>query len=269
VKTPTSNDEWSNPARAAAVEITQLSHRYDDELVVRDIDLRIEQGEVFGFLGHNGAGKTTVVNILTTLLQPTSGTARVCGFDVVTARGEVTRRIGYLPADVRMYPHLTARENLEFFAALSGVADPRSAASETLGYLGCDDYADRRVGSFSTGMRQRIGIAQAIVHRPEVLFLDEPTTGLDPVGVRQLRDTIGRLNRELGMTVFMNTHLLSEVSKVCTTIGVLNHGELIYKDSIDATNERFPDEASLEDIYVRMEHRGNGGVTETAGAVSS
>jgi len=264
-----SNDEHEDQARVPAVELRQLSHRYDHELVVRDIDLRIEPGEVFGFLGHNGAGKTTVVNILTTLLRPTAGTALVCGFDVVSARDGVTRRIGYLPADVRMYPHLTARENLEFFAALSGVADPRSATAETLGYLDCEEYADRRVGSFSTGMRQRIGIAQAIVHRPQVLFLDEPTTGLDPVGVRQLRDTIGRLNRELGMTVFMNTHLLSEVSKVCTTIGVLNHGELIYKDSIDATNERFPDEASLEDIYLRMEDHGNGSRDATAGAVSS
>lgn len=250
---PASADHTRPPARPPAIEVRRLSHRYDHEFVVSDIDLRIEPGEVFGFLGHNGAGKTTVVNVLTTLLRPTSGTALVCGFDVVSAREEVTRRIGYLPADVRMYPHLTARENLEFFAALSGVPDPRAAAAETLGYLECGDYADRRVGTFSTGMRQRIGIAQAIVHRPDVLFLDEPTSGLDPVGVRQLRDTIVRLNSELGMTVFMNTHLLSEVSKVCTTIGVLNHGELIYKDSIEATRERFPNEASLEDIYVRME----------------
>ncbi len=152
-----------------------------------------------------------------------------------------------------MYGHMTAAENLEFFAKLSGVAEPRKAVAETLDYLECADLADRRVGSFSTGMRQRIGIAQAIVHRPKVLFLDEPTSGLDPLGVRQLRDTILRLNRDLGMTVFMNTHLLSEVSKVCTTIGVLNHGELIYKDSIEETTRRFPDEASLEDIYVRME----------------
>ncbi len=240
-----------------AIQLEHLGHSYGSnaasEQVLRNIDLTIGAGEIFGFLGHNGAGKTTAVNILTTLIVPTTGQARVFGFDVVTERAEVTRRIGYLPADVRMYPHLTARENLEFFAALSGVADVRAAADETLLYLDCGELAERRVGSFSTGMRQRIGIAQAIVHRPEVLFLDEPTSGLDPVGVRQLRETILRLNRESGMTVFMNTHQLSEVAKVCTTIGVLNHGELIYKDTIEATTRRFPDETSLEDIYVRME----------------
>lgn len=238
---------------APAIEIIGLEHRYDSELVLRGIDLTIEHGEVFGFLGHNGAGKTTAVNILTTLITPTGGTARVCGHDVVHSRQEVTRSIGYLPSEVRMYGHMTAAENLEFFAKLSGVKGARRAVVETLDYLGCSDLADRKVGSFSTGMRQRIGIAQAVLHRPKVLFLDEPTAGLDPVGVRQLRDTIKRLNAELGMTVFMNTHLLSEVAKVCTTIGVLNHGELIYKDTIEATNARFPDETSLEDIYVRME----------------
>jgi ABC-2 type transport system ATP-binding protein len=235
------------------IEVRGLRHRYDTDLVLRNIDLSIDKGEIFGFLGHNGAGKTTAINILTTLITPTSGTATVCGFDVVADRSLVTASIGYLPAEVRMYGHMTAAENLEFFARLSGVAKPRKAVAETLAYLECTDLADRRVGTFSTGMRQRIGIAQAIVHRPAVLFLDEPTSGLDPLGVRQLRDTIIRLNRDLGMTVFMNTHLLSEVAKVCTTIGVLNQGELIYKDSIEATTRRFPDEASLEDIYVRME----------------
>jgi len=236
-----------------AIELRDVKHQYGQIPVLRGIDLTIEAGEVFGFLGHNGAGKTTAINILTTLIAPTSGSARVCGYDVVTQRNEVTRRIGYLPAEVRLYGHLTAAENLEFFGKLSGVADARHAAKQTLDYLGCAELAHRRVGSFSTGMRQRIGIAQAVLHRPAVLFLDEPTAGLDPSGVRQLRETILRLNQDLGMTVFMNTHLLSEVARVCTTIGVLNRGELIYKDSIAETTRRFPDEASLEDIYARME----------------
>ncbi len=236
-----------------AIELRGVRHRYDDLEVLRGIDLAIEHGEIFGFLGHNGAGKTTAINILTTLIVPTSGSARVCGYDVVTQRSDVTRCIGYLPSEVRMYAHLTAAENLEFFGKLSGVAESRRAVAETLEYLDCSDLAQRRVGSFSTGMRQRIGIAQAVLHRPKVLFLDEPTAGLDPLGVRQLRETILRLNRDLGMTVFMNTHQLSEVARVCTTIGVLNHGELIYKDSIAETTRRFPDEASLEDIYARME----------------
>lgn len=236
-----------------AIELRGLKHRYETDWVLRDINLTVEPGEVFGFLGHNGAGKTTAMNILTTLIRPTAGTATICGFDVITDRREVTRRIGYLPADVRMYGHLTAAENLEFLAKLSGVRDARAAALEALEYLDCADLAKQKVGTFSTGMRQRIGIAQAIVHRPQVLFLDEPTSGLDPMGVRQLRETVRRLNSDLGMTVFMNTHLLSEVSKICTTIGVLNDGELIYKDSIEATQRRFPDEASLEDIYVRVE----------------
>jgi ABC-2 type transport system ATP-binding protein len=236
-----------------AIELKGLQHRYDTDFVLRGIDLRIDHGEIFGFLGHNGAGKTTAVNILTTLITPTGGSARVCGFDVVSQRREVTGCIGYLPSDVRMYGHLTALENLEFLGTLSGVKHPRTAARETLAFLNASDLADHRVGTFSSGMRQRVGIAQAVMHKPQVLFLDEPTAGLDPLGVRQLRETMLRLNRELGMTVFMNTHLLSEVAKVCTTIGVLNHGELIYKDSMVETTKRFPNEASLEDIYVHME----------------
>jgi ABC-2 type transport system ATP-binding protein len=236
-----------------AVELRGVSHRYDTELALRDIDLAIAPGEIFGFLGHNGAGKTTTIHILTTLLEPTAGTALVCGHDVVHERLEVARRIGYLPDNVRLYGHLTAAENLEFFAKLSGVEEPRAAVAETLAFLDVTALADRRVGTFSTGMRQRIGIAQAILHRPRVLLLDEPASGLDPSGVRQLRETILRLNGELGMTIFMNTNLLSEVARVCTTIGVLNRGELIYKDSIENTVSRFPDEGSLEDIYVRME----------------
>ncbi|MDE0805042.1 MAG: ABC transporter ATP-binding protein, partial [Acidimicrobiales bacterium] len=180
----------------AAIELEDVHHAYDDDEVLHGIDLKIDRGEVFGFLGHNGAGKTTAMNVLTTLIRPTSGSARVCGFDVVDDRREVAARIGYLPADVRLYGHMSARENLEFFARLSGVDDPKRSVIETLDYLDAAEYADRRMDGFSTGMRQRVGIAQAILHRPEVLFLDEPTSGLDPMGVRQLRETISRLNQD-------------------------------------------------------------------------
>jgi ABC-2 type transport system ATP-binding protein len=235
------------------IEIRNLGHRYGDTPVLHGIDLGVREGEIFGFLGHNGAGKTTTLNILTTLITPTSGTARVCGFDVVEDRIDVQRNIGYLPENVLLYDSLTAAENLRFFAKLSGVENHQAAIDEALGFLEARDLADRRVGTFSKGMRQRIGIAQAILHKPRVLFLDEPTSGLDPMGVRQLRNTILRLNSELDMTIFMNTHLLSEVSRVCSTIGVLADGVLIYNDSLERTLERFPDEASLEDIYVRLE----------------
>lgn len=237
------------------VELENLRHSYGDAAVLHGIDLSIPEGEIFGFLGHNGAGKTTTIHVLTTLITPTAGRARVCGFDVVDQRLDVQRSIGYLPENVRLYDSLTAAENLRFFAQLSGVEDVPLAIDEALGFLECGDLADRRVGTFSKGMRQRIGIAQAILHRPRVLFLDEPTSGLDPMGVRQLRETIVRLNADRGITIFMNTHLLSEVARVCTTIGVLAEGELIYNDSLARTLERFPDEASLEDIYVRLEDR--------------
>ena len=241
------------PGADPVIEIESLVHRYDDTEVLHGIDLTVGRGEIFGFLGHNGAGKTTTIHVLTTLITPASGSARVCGFDVVAERLDVQRNIGYLPENVRLYDSLTAAENLRFFAQLSGVEDVPRAIDETLGILDCRDLADRRLGTFSKGMRQRIGIAQAILHRPRVLFLDEPTSGLDPMGVRQLRETIVRLNAELGITIFMNTHLLSEVARVCTTIGVLAEGVLIYNDSLERTLERFPDEASLEDIYVRLD----------------
>lgn len=237
----------------AIIDIESLFHRYGEAPVLHGIDLEIGEGEIFGFLGHNGAGKTTTINILTTLITPTSGRAHVCGFNVVEDRLNVQRNIGYLPENVRLYDSLTAEENLRFFAKLSGVQDVPLAIDEALGFLEARDLADRKVGTFSKGMRQRIGIAQAILHKPRVLFLDEPTSGLDPMGVRQLRETIVRLNAELGITIFMNTHLLSEVSRVCTTIGVLAEGVLIYNDTLANTLERFPDEASLEDIYVRLE----------------
>ncbi len=232
-----------------------LTKKYNNVVALDSLDLQIERGQIFGFLGHNGAGKTTTVSILTTLLEPTSGTASICGFDSQTAKIEVQKRIGYLPENVQFYDNLTAFENLEYLAELSGVSNPRNKIHEVLRFLNFTGIEQKKLGEFSKGMRQRIGIAQAILHNPEVLFLDEPTSGLDPMGIKDLRDIIIKLNKEKGITIFMNTHLLSEVAKTCTTIGVLNHGKLIYFDSLEQTMQRFKNEASLEEIYFSVEKK--------------
>jgi ABC-2 type transport system ATP-binding protein len=235
------------------IDVRSLSKKYGDHFAVNDLILKVAEGEIFGFLGHNGAGKTTTVNMLTTLLQPTSGDAFVAGFDILKEGVEVRKRIGYLPENVQLYDSMTAYENLEYFAKLSGISKPNKRILQVLDFLEANGYRDKKIGALSKGMRQRIGIAQAILHEPKVLFLDEPTSGLDPFGVKQLRDTLLQLNKERGMTIFMNTHLLSEVTKTCSTIGVLSHGKLIHADSLANTMRRFNDEASLEQVYLTIE----------------
>lgn len=237
------------------IDVRSITKKYKDLTALDSLSLEVRSGEIFGFLGHNGAGKTTAVNILTTLLGPTSGTASVCGLDVVENSIEVRKRIGYLPENVKFYENLTAYENLEFFAKLSGIKKPKIKITEVLKFLDFQGFENKKLGEFSKGMRQRIGIAQAIVHEPEVLFLDEPTSGLDPAGIKNLREVILKLNKEKGITIFMNTHLLSEVAKTCTTIGVLNHGRLIYKDTLEQTMKKFKDESSLEAIYFNIESK--------------
>ncbi|MCL5091483.1 MAG: ABC transporter ATP-binding protein [Patescibacteria group bacterium] len=235
------------------IETKSLIHSYNSHRAVDNLNLRIYEGEIFGFLGHNGAGKTTTINILTTLLRPSSGLALVAGYNTVTQSLQVRQQIGYLPENVTFYNNLTAFENLSYFAHLSGVRNVKQRIAEVLDFLDFRGIENKKLGEFSKGMRQRIGIAQAIVHEPKVLFLDEPTSGLDPVGIKKLREIIIRLNRERRLTIFMNTHLLSEVAKTCTSIGVLNHGKLIYKNTLEHTLNQFPSEVSLEEIYVQME----------------
>lgn len=236
-----------------AIDLRELAVSFGTRHALAGITLEIAQGEVFGLLGHNGAGKTTTVNVLTTLLAPTSGSAFVNGFNVVTQAQEVRQSIGYLPENVQFYDHLTVRENLRFFGKLSGLKKPDARITEVLEFLDFGGVEDRRVGGFSKGMRQRIGIAQAVLHNPKVLFLDEPTSGLDPEGVRGLRDTIARLNSEFGMTIFMNTHLLSEVTKTCTSIGILRNGSLVHSDSMTGTLDTLPGTDSLEEVYFQLE----------------
>jgi ABC-2 type transport system ATP-binding protein len=237
------------------VNTKNLTKKYGNFIAVDNLNLNIKQGEIFGFLGHNGAGKTTTINMLTTLLTPTKGTASVGGFDIVKEDMKVREIIGYLPENVQLYETLTAYENLEYFANLSGIKEPKEKIIEVLKFLDAFSYKDKKIGECSKGMRQKIGIAQAIIHNPLILFLDEPTSGLDPLGVKQLRETLLKLNKEKGITIFLNTHLLSEVTQICSSIGVLNHGKLVYQDSLANTLKKFKDEESLEKIYLAIERR--------------
>ena len=236
-----------------AIEVKHLTKRYESFSAVNNISFQVLKGDIFGFLGHNGAGKTTTVNMLTTLLKPTDGHVLIEGFDLAKEPMEVRRLIGYVPENVQLYGTLTAYENLEFFGALSGLDSLKPKINEVLDFLNATHFSHKKIQSLSKGMRQRIGLSQAIIHKPKILFLDEPTSGLDPMGVKELRDILVRLNKEEETTIFMNTHLLSEVTKTCKTIGVLNHGELIYQDSLSNTMNRFKDESSLEEIYLQME----------------
>lgn len=238
-----------------AIETKGLTKSYDKRQVVNDLNLEVENGQIFGLLGHNGAGKTTTVNILTTLLEKSSGSASVNGFDISSQGDKVRKSIGYLPENVQFYDNLTLLENLRFFGELSGLKKPDKRISEVLEFLDFTGHNKERLGTFSKGMRQRVGIAQAILHNPKVMFLDEPTSGLDPQGVKNLREIIIRLNTEFKMTIFMNTHLLSEVTKTCTHIGILHNGQLVHCDSLEATLSAFPGQDSLEEIYLLVESK--------------
>ncbi len=235
------------------IELKNLTKQFGTFTAVENITLTVKSGDIFGFLGHNGAGKTTTINMLTTLLKPTKGHASIAGFNVINKPMDVRKNIGYVPENIRLYDTLTGYENLEFFAQLSGINQPKNIINDTLQFLQATSFAHKKIRELSKGMLQRIGLAQAILHKPKVLFLDEPTSGLDPLGVKQLREIILRLNKEEGTTIFMNTHLLSEVTKICKTIGVLNHGKLIYTDNLENTLKRFQNENSLEEIYISIE----------------
>ncbi|HEY5587224.1 MAG TPA: ABC transporter ATP-binding protein [Ruminiclostridium sp.] len=231
----------------------KLTKIYGTFKAIDDLNLTVKEGAIFGFLGHNGAGKTTTFSMLTTLLLPTSGKVSIAGLDIVKDNLKVRGLLGYLPESVMLYGDLTAAENLRFFGKLSEVEKVDVRIDEVLGLLGLIGWKDKKVKTFSKGMRQRIGIAQALLHKPKILFLDEPTSGLDPQGTKEMRDLLLKLNTEWGTTIFMNTHLLSEVTKVCTDIGIISHGRLLLADSISNIERRFPEAKSLEEIYFNIE----------------
>ncbi len=218
-----------------AIDITGLSKSFGSRRkknqALRDLSLTIAQGEVFGFLGPNGAGKSTTIKLLLHFLKPDSGSLRILGKAV--GQEEFRQRIGYLSEFPSFYDHLTARETLLLSGRLSGMGRPAidQRIPMLLGRMNLTEAADRRVGGFSKGMKKRLGMANALVHDPEVLILDEPMSGLDPMGRHQIKGLIAELKQE-GKTIFFSSHILSDIEALCDRIGVIHNGVLLYSGGL-------------------------------------
>jgi ABC-2 type transport system ATP-binding protein len=215
-----------------AIETDNLVKRYGDVTAVDDLSLRVARGEIYAFLGLNGAGKTTTIRLLLGMVKPTSGEARVLGARIRVGDKKPWDSVGYLVETADAYPELTVRENLEAMRRLRPGTEPQ-AIDRVIERLGLTEYADRRAGTLSHGNAQRLGLAKALLHNPELLILDEPTLGLDPAGIVEIRNLLVELAREQGVTVFMSSHILGEVSRLAQRIGIIHQGRLLQELDVD------------------------------------
>jgi ABC-2 type transport system ATP-binding protein len=230
---------------ASAIRTKGLAKRYGKIKAVERVDLDVRRGEIYGFLGRNGAGKTTTIRMLLGLVAPSEGEIAVFGESVRKSRLTSLRKIGFLVESATAYPNLTVRENLELQRRLTET--PRGAVERVIGLLGLDEYADRTSAHLSLGNRQRLSLARALIHSPELLILDEPANGLDPAGSVELRGLLRRL-ADAGTTIFMSSHILSEVDQLADRIGIMHEGRLI-----EEVDRRAPMRAERVAIEVRAE----------------
>ena len=214
-----------------AIETNNLSKRYGDVLAVERIHLRVKQGEIYGFLGLNGAGKTTTIRALLGMIQPSEGTVTVLGQELGRDRRGPWERIGHLVENPSAYPELSVRENLDMARALQGIKNKKSV-DEVMDKLSISSYAQRKAGTLSSGNFQRLGLARALLHKPELLILDEPSNALDPAGIVEIRELLISLAKTHGTTIFMSSHILTEVDLLADRIGIIHQGQLI--EELDA-----------------------------------
>ncbi len=216
------------------VEAKGLKKYYDGVKAVDGLDLEIREGEIYGLLGPNGAGKTTTILILLGLTEPTAGEVKVLGYNPTREALKVKRLTGYLPENLGFYDDLSARENLRYIASLNRIPEreARGKIQEVLELVGLADVADRKVGTFSRGMKQRLGIAEVLLKDPRFVILDEPTSGIDPEGARQILDMITRLREERKMTILISSHLLHQIQRVCDRVGIIHRGKLVAQGSL-------------------------------------
>jgi ABC-2 type transport system ATP-binding protein len=229
------------------IRVTNLTKDYGDVKALKDVSFNVEKGEILGFLGPNGAGKTTTMRILTGYMPPTSGTATVAGFDVFRQSIEVRKRIGYMPETVPLYPEMTVAGYLDFMGRLRRVGDRKKRVQEVMERTRIDDHADVLIGKLSKGYRQRVGLAQALLHNPEVLILDEPTIGLDPRQIIEVRELIRGLGQD--HTVILSTHILPEASQTCSRMVIINEGQIVAEDTPDRLTSSLK---GAERIFVQL-----------------
>ena len=231
------------------LEVRNLTKRYGDFVAVRDVSFTAAQGQILGFLGPNGAGKTTTMRVLTGFLPATSGTAKVAGFDVFTESAEVRRRIGYLPENPPLYTEMTAEAYLRFVARIKGMARNtiEDAIDRVVQTCGLESVRRRLLGQLSKGFRQRAGLAQALIHDPPVLVLDEPTIGLDPIQIREIRALIQKLAGK--RTIILSTHILPEVSQICEKVVIINEGKVVLEQDMASLKSSG---STLEDVFLRV-----------------
>ena len=214
-----------------SIETENISKRFGDVIAVEDLSLRVAEGEIYAFLGLNGAGKTTTIRLLLGMIKPNSGSARVLQTPVRLGKQEPWAQVGYMLEEPHSYPELTVRENLEV-ARMLHPGTPAQAVGQIIDRLGLGVYADRRAAHLSHGNGQRLGLAKALLHRPKLLILDEPANGLDPAGIVEIRDLLLELTCQEGVTVFMSSHILAEVSRLAQRIGIIHQGHLLQELSI-------------------------------------
>ncbi|EKN66139.1 bacitracin ABC transporter, ATP-binding protein [Neobacillus bataviensis LMG 21833] len=219
------------------IKTNQLTKTYEGKEVVSNVNMKVKKGEIYGFLGPNGAGKTTIMKMLTNLVKPTSGEIEIFGEKLTNTSYEVLKRMGSIIEYPVFYDRLTARENLELHCEYMGFYD-KKAIDAALDLVKLKDIENKSVKDFSLGMKQRLGIARAIITKPELLILDEPINGLDPVGIKELRDLFHMLCREYGITMLISSHILGEMEQVADTIGVISDGKLIKEVSIEEIHEQ-------------------------------
>ncbi len=239
------------------VETEDLTKRYGSRTAVDRLNIKIEEGEVFGFLGPNGAGKTTTLLMFLGLTEPTSGKAKVIGFDPTREPFKVKERVGYLPENVGFYDDMDARQNLRYIAKLNRISG--EVAEKRIDYwlemVGLSGEASKKVGTYSKGMRQRLGIAEVLIKEPKLVFLDEPTIGLDPDGTNRMLDLIHSLSREKNITLFLSSHLLDQVQRICDRVGIMINGNLVAIGPIEELAKKKlgldQQDYTLEEIYMK------------------